>query len=117
MSENSVRIIKISKEALFEYIYENMLDDQETLFDVEPLDVVNYFDIDWESGELLFCAYKAEDENGKCIKLHEEIDLKKLIHKLPDTTSTMYEDDRYKEYTKDDLIKLSNGVKYENNKN
>ena len=107
MNENNVRVIKISKEALFEFIYEQMISNQEIFLDVDPVSVTNSFDIDWENGQFIFCAYRSEDENGNFIELPKEIDFKKLICKLPDTTSTMYEDHRYKEYTKDELIALS----------
>ena len=33
--------------------------------------------------------------------------LKRLIEKLPDTTTTMFKEDRYKVYTKEELIALS----------
>ena len=65
------------------------------------------FDIDWESGQFIFCAHKSEDENGEFIELPQEIDLQKLIHRLPDTTTSMFQNKRYKEYTKDELIELS----------
>ncbi len=107
MSENSVRVIKISKDALFEFLYEKMIDDQEIYLDVDSLSVSNSFDIDWENGQFIFCAHKSEDENGEFIELPKEIDLQKLMRRLPDTTSTMYEENRYKEYTKDELIELS----------
>ncbi len=102
-----MRVIKISKDALFEFIYEKMIDDQEIFLDVNPLSVSNAFDIDWESGQFIFCAYKSEDENGAFTELPKGIDLQKLMRRLPDTTSTMYEDGRYREYTKDELIELS----------
>ena len=65
------------------------------------------FDIDWESGQFIFCAHKSEDENGEFIELPEGINLQKLIRRLPDTTATMFQNKRYKEYTKDELIELS----------
>ncbi|MBP3940937.1 MAG: hypothetical protein J6D00_05555 [Christensenellaceae bacterium] len=107
LSEDSVRVIKISKEALFEFIYENFIDDQDIFLDVDPTDVTNTFDINFEHGEFIFCAYKSENTEGKILKLPEEIDLQKLMLHIPDTTSTMYSDGRYKEYTKEELIKLS----------
>ena len=109
MDENSVRVIKISKDALFEFIYEKMIDNQEIFLDIDPLSVSNSFDIDWENGQFIFCAHKSEDENGAFIELPKEIDLQKLIRRIPDTTSSMYEENRYKEYTKDELIELSKG--------
>ena len=109
MDENSVRVIKISKDALFEFIYEKMIDNQEIFLDIDPLSVSNSFDIDWENGQFIFCAHKFEDENGAFVELPKEIDLQKLMRRLPDTTSSMYEENRYKEYTKDELIELSKG--------
>lgn len=32
LDENTVRVIKISKEALFEFIYEKFIDDEELFF-------------------------------------------------------------------------------------
>ena len=109
MKNEEIRVIKISKEALFEFIYEKMIDDQEMFLDVDPLSVSNTFDIDWENGQFIFCAHKSEDENGAFIELPKEIDLQKIMRRLPDTTSTMYENNRYKEYTKYELIELSKG--------
>ncbi len=107
IDENSVRIIKISKNALFEFIYEKMIDDQEILLDVDPSDVMNSFDINFERGELIFCAYKSENSDGGFFKLPEEIDLQKLMHNIPDTTTSLYQENRYKEYTKEELVNLS----------
>ena len=39
LNENSVRVIKISKTALFEFIYEKFIEDQDNYFDVDSLDV------------------------------------------------------------------------------
>lgn len=102
MNEDSVRVIKISKNALFEFIYEKMLDDQELLLDVSSSDIVSSFDMDWENGQLIFCACKEPSSD-----FYKEIDLKKLMRKLPDTTDSIYEENRYREYTKDELMKLS----------
>jgi len=46
MNENDVKIIKISKETLFEFIYEKFIEDQEQFFDIKALDVMNIFDIE-----------------------------------------------------------------------
>lgn len=107
MDENHVRVIKISKEALFEFIYEKMIDDQETFLNIDPMDAANTFDMDWENGQFIFCAYKSEDANGNIIEFPESIDLQKLLRRLPDTTSTMFEENRYREYTKEELAELS----------
>lgn len=107
LDENSVRVIKISKEALFEFIYEKMIDEQEQFLDVDPLSVGNSFDIDWTNDQFIFCAYKSENANGDLLRLPEAVDLQKLMRNLPDTTASMYQENRYKEYTKEELVALS----------
>ena len=107
LSEETVRVIKISKEALFEFIYEKFIDSQDTYFEVDPLDVIDTFDVNFERGEFIFCVYKSEDKDGNLIQLPDEINLQQLMKNIPDTTSTMFADGRYKEFTKDELIELS----------
>ncbi|MBE6966948.1 MAG: hypothetical protein E7444_00725 [Ruminococcaceae bacterium] len=111
LNENSVRVIKISKEALFEFIYEKFIDDEELFFDIDLLDVTSTFDINFERGEFICCVSKAEDADGKILKLPEEIDLQQLMVNIPDTTSTMFADSRYKEFTKEELIEISKKAK------
>ena len=107
LSENNVRVIKISKEVLFEFIYEKIIENQETYFDVDPISVADTFDADFQNGRFIFCVHKSEDKNGNIIRFPDEIDLQKLMLRLPDTTPSMYQNDRYVEYTKDELIELS----------
>ena len=113
LPDDKVRVIKISKEALYEFIYENFIDGQEAYLDVDALNVTNSFDINFETGEFIFCVHKTEDKKGKIIKLPEEIDLQKLIKNIPDTTSSMYDlgsneyRDKYKEYSIKELVELS----------
>ena len=107
MTENDVRVIKIGKEALFEFIYEKFVEDQDTYLDVDAIGVSDHFEIDFENGQFIFCAIKSEDENGNFLSMPEEVDLKKLLKKLPDTTVSMFSPKRYKEYTKEDLVRLS----------
>lgn len=108
MEEDKVRIIKIGKEALFEFIYEKFNEDQDEYLDVDPLQVTNYWDIDFENGQFIYCAVKfEEDESGTPIGLPETIDFSKIMKKIPDTTATMYQPNRYKEYTKQELEELS----------
>ncbi|MBR2880373.1 MAG: hypothetical protein IKC02_06855 [Oscillospiraceae bacterium] len=107
LDENSVRVIKIGKEALFEFIYEKFIDDEEIFFDVDLIDIISTFDINFERGEFICCVSKAEDADGKILRLPEEIDLQQLMENIPDTTSTMFADNRYKEFTKEELIELS----------
>lgn len=107
LDEDKVRVIKISKQALFEFIYENFIDHEERFLDVDSLDVSNVFDINFDRGEFIFCVYKSENAEGELLELPQEINLQKLMRNIPDTTSTMYADGRYKEYTKEELIELS----------
>lgn len=107
LKEDNVRVIKISKDALFEFIYENFIDDQDVFFDVDSLQVIDSFDIDWKNGQFIFCVHQSEDSYGNIIPLSEEIDLQKIMKNIPDTTSTMFADNRYREYTKEELIELS----------
>lgn len=111
LNENSVRVIKIGKEALLEFIYEKFIDDEELFFDVDLLDVISTFDINFVRGEFICCVSKAEDADGKMLKFPDEIDLQQLMENIPDTTSTMFADSRYKEFTKEELIALSKKAK------
>ncbi len=107
LDENTVRVIKIGKEALFEFIYEQFSEHVEAFFDVDALDVINTFKIDFERGEFIFCVSKGEAADGKILPLPGEIDLQQLMKTLPDTTTSMYTRNRYKEFTKEELIALS----------
>ena len=107
LNEDNVRIIKISKEAIFEFIYEKFIDGQEIYFDVNPLDVISACEMNFERGEFICCISRAEDVNGNLLKFPEEIDLQNLMKNIPDTTSTMFDGNRYKEYTKEELAELS----------
>lgn len=113
LPDDKVRVIKISKEALFEFIYEKFIDGKEAYFDIDALNVTDSFDINFETGEFIFCVHKAESENGDNIKLPKEIDLQQLIKNIPDTTTSMYDVgideclDKYREYTMDELVELS----------
>lgn len=117
LNEDSVRVIKISKEAIFEFIYEKFIDEQELYCDVNASDVASSFDINFERGEFICCVYKSEDANGNILKLPEEIELQQLMENIPDTTSTMFADNRYKEFTKEELVELSKKVTGRNRKN
>ena len=112
MREDRIRVIKLGKQALFEFIYENFIDDQETFFDIDPIDVIDSFDMDWDNGQFIFCVHKSEDNNGNVLPLPKEIDLQKIMREIPDTTETMFSPNRYREYTKDELVSLSKKEKY-----
>ncbi len=106
LKDDEVRVIKISEKALFEFIYEKFIDDQDHYFDVDPLSVADSFYIDWENRQFIFCAYKSENEKGESLELSENIDLEKLVQKIPDTTDSMYTSTAYKTFTKNELEEL-----------
>ena len=58
MDANILRVVKIDKEALYEFIYENFIAQQEELLDISKSEVMNDFAIDWEKGEFLFTAHR-----------------------------------------------------------
>ena len=105
--EKNVRVIKISKEAIFEFLYEKIIDDHNYLLGTPAVGARDTFTIDWETGEFIFCAYKSEDKDGNLLELPEEIDLHKLMHNISDTTDSLYSGKTYMEYTKEELIELS----------
>ncbi len=109
LDDNTVRVLKINKEALFEFICESMLDNQETFLEVNSSDVVSCFDIDFEQGELIMCAYKNENSKGDALTLPESIDLQTIMKNIDNTTDSMYnpKPNRYKDYTKEALMELS----------
>lgn len=107
LDENTVRVIKISKDALFEFIYEQFNAEQEIYLETDSLEVANAFEFDEKNGEFIFCAYKFEDEKGRFIELPKEINLKNVMKNIPDTTQTMFGKKRYKDYTKKELAELS----------
>ena len=73
MKEKTVRVIKIGKEALYEFLYENIISQEESLLQVPATEVMNSFAMDWERGEFIFMAHQAEDADGELIPLPKEI--------------------------------------------
>ena len=54
MKDNECRIIKIDKDALYEFIYENFIANHEELMDMDAVGNMNTFAINWETGEVIF---------------------------------------------------------------
>ena len=109
MEKDKVRVIKISKEALFEFIYETFNECQDDFLEVESTEVSNYFDIDFKNGQFIYCAIKSEDEFGNFLAMPNGVNLQNLMRNLPDTTDSLFTPNqkRYKEFTKEELIDLS----------
>lgn len=106
MDDGKVKVIKISSEALFEFIYEKFIEEQECYLNVNSTEVTNTFDVDWENGQFIFCAYNSEDSQGNIVKMPENIDLKKLMKIIPDTTESMFNEKRYREYSQEELAEI-----------
>lgn len=54
MKEKTVRVIKIGKEALYEFLYENIISQEESLLQVPATEVMNSFAMDWGKGRVYF---------------------------------------------------------------
>lgn len=106
MKKDKFKVIKISREVLYEFIYEKFIEEQSCYLDVDPCEVTNTFDIDFETGEFIFIAHKSEDENENIIPFPVQLDVKKLLKNMDDTTKTMFAENRYKEYTLEQLIQI-----------
>ena len=89
MKEKTVRVIKIGREALYEFLYENMISEEENLLQVSATEVMNHFAIDWEKEEFIFMAHQAEDADGELIPLPKEIQPETLLKALPETADSL----------------------------
>ncbi len=103
--DDKYRVIKIGKEAIFEFLYESFKDKIDTFLDVsDSTSVVTAFDIDWEKGEFICVARNEMSENEH---LQIDVDLKKLLSELESTTDTLFQNNRYVELSKSDIKKLN----------
>lgn len=102
--DGKYRIIKLGKDALFEFIYESIIDNQECFFDVtDGTKIVTHFEMDWDTGELICIARNERDQNEH---LQFDIDAKELLSRLQDTTETMFSDKRYVEMSEEEIKNL-----------
>ena len=107
MDDNVLWVVKIDKEAVYEFIYENFIANQKELLGINSSDVINNFEMHWEKGEFIFTAYKQEDAEGEIISLPKEIELQKLLKRLPITTDSVLSAGQiYKDYTYDELSRI-----------
>ena len=99
--DNTYRVIKISKDALFEFIYESFIDNQETFFDItDGTKIVTSFDVDWDEDSFIMVAQNSNDEPP----FYNKIDVKKISDAIEDTTDTMYgAGNRYIELSQEQL--------------
>ena len=113
MKEKTVRVIKIGREALYEFLYENMISEEKTLLQVSATEVMNHFAMDWESGEFIFMAHQAEDADGELIPLPKEILPETLLKVLPETAESLLERGKvYRDYSFEELKELCGENEY-----
>lgn len=107
LGQNICRVIKIEKEALYEFIYENFIRGQEDILNVSSVECMNNFAINWENGEFIFIAHKDEGTEGNIVPFPNDIDIKKVLEKIPKTTdSVLSSGKKYKDYSFDELREL-----------
>ena len=103
IADNTYRVIKISKDTLYEFIYESFIDNQEIFFDVtDGTKIMTSFDIDWENDSFIMVAQNSNDKPP----FFNEIDVGKISRAIDDTTTTMYDGKRYIELTQEQLDKI-----------
>lgn len=113
--KNSCRIIKISQDAVYEYLRRNMLDNMEKYFDMHRKDVTKVtmsHCFDKETGEYI-CIVRNDCDHMKGMKIDAEI----MGSKLKDTTDTLYwNNKRYVELTDEEVLAILNGEENEHTK-
>lgn len=105
MKDNEVRILKIGRDAIFEFLYETLISEQDNIFNVDSLKVYSSFAMDWESGEFIFAVCN-DKKDEKTKSFCESLDVEKLIKLIPDTTDTVLKDKPYKSYNTEELREL-----------
>ena len=108
LQDDCARVIKISGDALYELICEYFGDKLEAYMDAEPTQVMQYCGMDWENGSFIFCVANVGDEDAAPSDwgLPNDIDIEKLHRLLPETTTSLYQPNRYKEYTFEELREM-----------
>jgi hypothetical protein len=101
LKDDRCRIIKIDKDALFEFIYETMIDNLKVYFDIlDSTKVTSHHEFSSETGEYICLINDSKD------KMPDDIDIKKLLSKMSQTTSSLYSDNRYKEISYNEIRTL-----------
>ena len=110
IEKDKYRIIKLGKEALWEFIYESVIDGQEEFFDIpDSTEVVSHLDIDFEKGEFI-CIVSRDDEFGDGLRPLKKLNMPVLLENMENTTQSMHQANRYKEFTLDELEKLQQKI-------
>ena len=112
MDEYTLRVVKIDKEAIFEFIYETFISQEQELLDLSLVDVINDCAMDWEKREFIFAAHLQENSLGEFNPLPNDIDIQDLLEKLPVTTDSVLGQERiYRDFSFDQLKKQYNSSK------
>lgn len=103
--DDKYRIIKIGKEALFEFICESFIDNEEIFLDVsDSTTMVKNFCINWEKGEFICVARNELPEEKEHLQF--DVDTHELLSKIENTTDTLFAPDRYIDVMKSDIDNL-----------
>lgn len=66
MKDKVCRIIKIDKDALFEFIYENFISQEEVLLDLKSsVGISNSFGVEIHKGKEFFDSYQRNNKGGE----------------------------------------------------
>ena len=104
IKDNRCRVIKLEKDALFEFLYETMIENIEQYFEIlDCTKVFSHHKFNPETGEYV-CII-----NDEKVKLPDDLDIDKILLKMPKTTTSMYSgSSRYKEISFEDLREIQN---------
>lgn len=103
--DNTYRVIKISKEALFEFIYESFIDNQKVFLNIsDETSVVTSYNMDWDEKTFIIVAQNANEK----MPFYNDIDMQKISKAISDTVSTMYGDRRYIDLTEKQIEDMQN---------
>jgi len=103
---DTYRVIKISGEALCEFLHECMKDHEEAFYEIsDTTSIVTHFNVDWATGSMIMIA-RNEYGDEERLQFPDEMDSQRLLAKLPDTVGSMYTSKRrYRDMTLEEIIR------------
>ncbi len=106
------RVIKIDKEAIYEFIRESLIDNESCFFDIDynkdkSSPIVTQCMMDWEKGEFICVASNCPDGYFESAFIADE-DVEFLLSNLENTTNTLYKENRYIELSDEEIQNLKN---------
>jgi len=105
LPDGRYRIIKISRDAVYEAVREEVKDHLEDFFDVSDCTkYISHHNMDFETGEYICCV---ENFNGT-LASPPEIDIEKLLENMEDTTNSLYNPGRYAELSLEEITAIQN---------